>query len=59
MFPKIICGYLELFVSKEVQATSCLSALNMRVAGAKLEMANAKIWPEAQTSRALRGGQKS
>lgn len=61
-FCKIVRDFLELFLSDAVQLISCLSALNVQVAGATLgsnSLEDVEIWQEAQTSRTLSEGQRS
>lgn len=61
LFRKILQDYSGLFLSSALHIVSRLTALNLRGAGATLEtrwMADVEMWPEAQTSTALRDGEK-
>lgn len=55
-FWKIIQAFLGPFVSNAMQVISCLSAVNMRVAGATIDRsstADAEIWPEAANANCV------
>lgn len=54
-------GFLWLFVGSRLRFISCLSVLNLRIAGAtfdKSSVVRVEIWSQAQTSTALRDWRK-
>lgn len=59
-FFQITQGLIELFVISGLRVIPCLSALNVRTAGATLyQMANAEVYPVSQTSETPLNRQKS